>query len=179
MITQKIELGSKEAGKGAIITLENPENGKYIKCYGYGDYDGNVPQELIDELSATADDADKSEDDSAARVVEFETPTVVDELYHQFSGSSYFMPEIFDDAIDGVDPITGCIVYHAILAGYYYAWEYLDVVPNLKDRIYGAHRFIGWIQKLTPEDLQGKVPPKAVVHKDDFQHWDYILYGGC
>lgn len=40
------------------------------------------------------------------------------------------------------------------------------------DRVDGASRMIAWAQKLTDEDLQGKVSPSIIMFNEDIEHWD-------
>ena len=82
--------------------------------------------------------------------------------------NSYFLPECYDYAIDGVDVITESIIYSFIDMGRKWIEEVEDNCgPDLGDQLYGRDRMGEWFTELkikeTRNQLKGQVAPTLSV----------------
>lgn len=88
------------------------------------------------------------------------------ELRMKFEKTSWFYPDGFDEDIIGVDPLTGSIIYNWWSIGFNWIWYVEGSSPDFGDRMYGCYKMTEWLEFLTPEELQGKVPPTLVIPYD-------------
>ena len=95
------------------------------------------------------------------------------ELRREFQ-NSYFLDEIYDDAIWGVNPVTGSIIYEFELLGFLHAWHVEGTYADLGDRYECAAITISWVERLTQEILQGKVMPTFIFPTEKMENWEYL-----
>lgn len=92
--------------------------------------------------------------------------------------NSYFFPICYDDAIDGVNPMTQSIIYNYMRLGQlriiFVEWH----SPDLGDTLYGGESMVRWIENLTDEETEGKVPPSLCLYKSNIEYWADIQEGG-
>ena len=88
--------------------------------------------------------------------------------------NSYFLHEVFDDAIAAVDVHTGSIIYEWMHLGHLRILNSADPSwGDLGDRIWGAVDMSKYLEGITDEELQGKVRPSIVITDDDYlKYWD-------
>lgn len=95
------------------------------------------------------------------------------ELRKQFP-DSYFLPDGYDDAICGINCITGGVIYDWMHLGFMRILNSAEPsYGDLGDRIWGAVNMTEHLEKLTDEDLQGKVRPSILISERDYcRYWD-------
>jgi hypothetical protein len=85
--------------------------------------------------------------------------------------SSYFFPICYDDAIVGVNALTQSIIYDYMRIGYlrilFVEWNF----PDYGDTMYGCGQMAEWVEKLTLEELEGKVPPTLCLNERHKESW--------
>ena len=92
--------------------------------------------------------------------------------------NSYFFPICYDDAIIGVNPMTESIIYDYMRIGrlrvMFVEWTY----PDYADTLYGGERMVQWIEELSNEESEGKVPPTLCLKEVHLDYWDDIKNKG-
>ncbi|MBN2396424.1 MAG: hypothetical protein JXC36_08200 [Candidatus Atribacteria bacterium] len=88
--------------------------------------------------------------------------------------NSYFLSTIYDSAIRGVDLLTESIIYELTWLGMEYVWHIEDSLPDMGDRLECGGIVTNRISQLTPEQLDGKVPPTVMLLDDDMKEWEFV-----
>jgi hypothetical protein len=88
--------------------------------------------------------------------------------------NSYFYSDIYDESIVGVDFRTGSIIYEFQLLGYQHTVHVEGHSGGFNDRIECGGIVSNRMFRLTPEELNGKVPPSVIVTNEDIKHWDHV-----
>lgn len=90
--------------------------------------------------------------------------------------NSYFLDECLDEAICGIDLITGSITYAWEDLGYLYQKFNELSSGDLFDRMQCSAIVINWTEKLTQEELQGKIKPTFIfpTWKMDMKIWEWM-----
>ncbi len=91
-------------------------------------------------------------------------------LRNQFP-KSYFLDDVFDEAIVAVDCITESIMYDWKQVGYLCSRS-----RSSDDILFYASHLIHWINELTAEELQGKVRPTIIMLTTQLEYWSKRLY---
>jgi hypothetical protein len=88
--------------------------------------------------------------------------------------NSYFLEEVFDDAIVGIDVHTGSIIYEWMYLGHLRILNSADPSwGDLGDRIWGAVDMSKYLEEKTDNDFQGKIRPSIVITDEDYlSYWD-------
>lgn len=93
---------------------------------------------------------------------------------------SYFLPTCYDDAIVGVDFLTGSIIYDYLRLGDLRVKYLSDGESDLNydDFLYGCRNMKEWIEDLTEEETGGKIRPTLCLYVKDKKYWNDIQSGG-
>lgn len=117
------------------------------------------------------------EDEMIAELMELEGLEVNYELREKFP-NSHFDPICYDDAILGINPVTGSVIYDIIYHGYLATLFIEWIKPSYKDTMYRSTdtiRYVkDWANDLDTRRFDGKVPPTYILFRDKhfMKHWD-------
>lgn len=122
------------------------------------------------DIEAQKQNADREQIQTNVNDVEIEINT---ELREKFP-NSYFLSVTYDDAIWGVNPITQSIIYDTMVLGFLHVWHVEGSYPDLGDRIECASIIINRVERLTSEELDGRVKPSFLFIDQDIEHFDWL-----
>lgn len=88
--------------------------------------------------------------------------------------NSYFYYDFYDESIIGVDLQTGSIIYELQELGYLHTKHVEGHSGGLNDRLECGGIVANRMSRLTPEDLQGKVPPTVIIINRDMKHYEHL-----
>lgn len=102
-----------------------------------------------------------------------ETYEVNVELREKFP-NSYFLSNIYDDAIIGVNLLTESIIYDLDWVGMNHVHHIEGSSSDLGDRLECGGIVTNWMKNLTHEELEGKVPPTVILPDENLEHWNHV-----
>ena len=83
--------------------------------------------------------------------------------------NSFFLPEYYDESIEGIDETSGSIKYDWKYVGYLYMIYMEDILsPDLNQNIQGAIIMFEYVEKLSEDNLMGKVKP--IIQVSDYYY---------
>lgn len=88
--------------------------------------------------------------------------------------NSYFYCDYYDESICGVNLYTGSIIYELQHLGFLHTSHIEGHYGDLGDRLECGGIVANRMSKLTPEQLDGKIPPTVLVADRDLEDWDYL-----
>ena len=88
--------------------------------------------------------------------------------------NSYFYYEYYDEAICGVNLITGSIIYNLTSLGSLYTIYVESQYGDLGDVLECGGIVTNRMVELTSDQLGGKVPPTVILLDDFIKEWDYV-----
>jgi len=122
-------------------------------------------------LIAVLEQIKRSEEEPWTDVNSYGMEYEINQKLRRRTPNSYFLPDCYDEAICGVNPITESIIYNWTHLGSLYVCHTEGNHAYLRDRIECGHIMVKWVEELTSEELDGKVPPTVMVDDDDLKYW--------